>query len=181
MFFRKKKPDIYQQQTELTMLDIVEECNQSLLKNKNITHMELCSVLQPCDPEILKHCKDAFDIIERNLQKAIDKIVDCYIPCQDNYAYLSCNTGDEDPCHILENVRPISGRENNCGIAVLVLLTQQNFIEAYHELYNLISDYGYAEKYPDRYLSCNEYSYFMSILTTFLMLIQNRNRSITHD
>ena len=80
---------------------------------------------------------------------------------QDAWNYLS--NGEEEICSMDEQLRPLSERQVSRAFAAVTLLETGKTIDALHELYDAVDDYGRAD---NRFISANEkilYRYMFEI------------------
>lgn len=155
-----------------------KQYSSALVHYHPVTNRQICEILDPLHNEVykcmrLEDLESCMDIkcLSRNMKQTLLTV--------DNVVMRSCGTigcfhMDYESCNH-EFFRPISARQADRAEAVLSLLKVKHFGSAFHELYDVIDDFGFQyKKWNGEYkiISCNEAILFHILFLTFVNALE---------
>lgn len=167
---------------------MMNQCSGTIKKRNSVTNRQLCEMLDGTHDKLYKLF---FMAHPSRIEEVEPYVSEIKIVLKEMYKLISnsfdVNYRDGHPDFLwkdAEFIRPISARQADRAEAVLGLLKEQHFIEAFHELYDTIDDNGTQyKKWDNRYktVSCNELVLFKCLITSFntaLDIAYDKNKEI---
>lgn len=151
-----------------------ETCSTAIIKTNPLLNRDLCKKLDPLHEKMYSHMLNNNEPGVEELHQILDVLNEIYILLQRSFHEGASNgllyAAD------LFSATPLSSRQGSRAMAVIDLLYEQKWAHAYHEMYDMIDDFGFGQKeYLNRYkeVSVNEFILYSIIVGIFIKEISN--------